>query len=43
MKQKKDIFFPEDDELIEFFENYIRVQSQFNVSAELNAQLGKEK
>lgn len=40
---KKDIFFPEDDELIEFFEKYIETRPTYNLSAELNAQLDKEK
>ena len=37
----KDIFFPEDDELIEFFEKYMEESHLFNLSAELNAQLKK--
>lgn len=40
---KRDIFFPEDDELIKFFESYVNKPSMFNESAELNAQLGEEK
>lgn len=40
---KKDIFFPEDDELIEFFEKYIENNYPYNLSSELNDQLKQEK
>lgn len=39
---KKDIFFPEDDELIEFFEKYVEKNYPYNLSSELNAQLKQE-
>lgn len=38
---KRDIFFPEDDELIEFFEKFVYESHPFNNSSELNAQLEK--